>query len=273
MSIYSGECDFADELSTVKQHRLSNGAFASDELECFDAFKEQTGGVIYQHVGLKLTRFNVDAEINRPESELSFCYKPNGKKCYKYGDKEYPDLSHINRHGYFSKRIIHFDTLLDLIPYYPYLVTISYVAEDGLRKVIVSEKSVLDFAEADRLVFGLDTNVGDMYRKRLQRHYADVALRYFNPKGREASRTCDVYMRDGKAMACVGEAIDANFGVEITRDRHVWIWDQPKVLSKAEADAGDVFVGDVWPNELKQGDVVTLSYVKAEKDRKLILDF
>ena len=146
MSIYSGKCDLCDHIAGMGGWYDKNGnpvkmgdpnveAYYSDEMQDFLAFKKETGGVLHQHKKMTVTKWNHDeAKKWCPELEIIEHKKTvvdNRQKSglrtetyytYKYFNKEYT-LKELNKKGVWITIDIHFNTLLDLIPYYPYLIT------------------------------------------------------------------------------------------------------------------------------------------------------
>ena len=165
MSIWSGKCDLADHISMMK-HRTKDGSdkkedldkarvLYSDDMECFEIFKKRTGGVIYQQVKLELTKFNIDKEIEINEHLEKFVNE-NGKTIYKYYGQEFKTLKSLNKYGYYIKKEIHFQTLLDIIPYYPYIVTIC-CSNEGKETVVISSESFVESEYMEHREYGYDS--------------------------------------------------------------------------------------------------------------------
>ena len=187
MSRFSGKCDLCDHISMEKTY--DKGSYLeSNEDECFEIFKQKTGGVIYQLIPLKLTSCNIDAEIKKVNDEKvlsKIIHKEvhsdkrtkSGTRevvfhTYMYHGKEVKSLSEID--DYCTKKEIHFDTLLDLIPYYPYIIVIAYSSKDH-EEIIISNKSYIDQQEEMYLKYGHNSKLVDMYREDLKEHYLEVA--------------------------------------------------------------------------------------------------
>lgn len=202
MSKYSGKCDLFDHIM-MEKHRTKDGSdkkedlekahvLYSDEMECFKIFKERTKGVIYQTCLIPLTNRNIDKEIeyvNNPQklSKIKHVEIVPDKRTkggtkekitytYIYNGEEYKKLSDIK---YYGRKEIHFETLLDIIPYYPYIISFSMCSSEGEHICISDtshvEKEYKDFRECGISVGGLD-----YYRKSLQNHYIDVVKNYFS---------------------------------------------------------------------------------------------
>lgn len=250
MSIYSGKCDFFNHLNgqggwfdkngkPVKMGDPDVHVYYSDEMLDFLAFKKRTGGVIYQHKHLKVDEFNqefiakkcpqfkVIKHVNKVEDKRSKSgYKEKITYTYEYYGKEYT-LKEINKKGIYITVDIHFNTLLDLIPYYPYIVSIA-VSSGDKEKVYISNESFVESEYNEHLQHGWESNLNAYYREKLQNHYRDVVLRYFNPKGREVREELHF---DEKRQAHTDFEIDPNFEVEWYfeggKKSH---WTSPKII-------------------------------------------
>ena len=243
MSIYSGKCDLADHISglggwfdkdgnPVSFGQEGVGVFYSDEMLDFEAFKEQTGGVLHQHKKVKVNewnqeevakhcdRFEIIPHIQIIEDKR---YKEGKREVttytYKYWDKEYT-LKELNKHGVWVTVDIHFNTLLDLIPYYPYIVSVS-CHKDGKQTVFISNESYVTEKRDSAIEHGFFSNYWETYTKELQNHYKEIVLNYFNPKGYEKLETVIFQYENGKYLGKVKYPIDYNFDVE-------WRWKDGK---------------------------------------------
>lgn len=180
MSKYSGKCDFADNL-------LSSG---KDEMEAFIEFKMKTGGVIYQYRKVTVTELNREWVSKRTDltwsnhaetvKTKSGATKEVLRTSYMYYGKEYADLRKLNKKGVYVKIEIPFDTLLDVIPYYPYTFAAHAWSGDH-ETAIISDKPAYMSRFDDALDTGLasDPRFPTMYMAELQNHYIDVVNRYY----------------------------------------------------------------------------------------------
>lgn len=239
MSIYSGKCDLCDHImgmggwydrngKPVKFGDPDVGAYYSDEYRDFLAFKKLTGGVIHQHRKFKVTPWNHEEATKLcPELEIIEHTKvvPDKRQklgnrtetyyTYKYWGKEYT-LKEINKKGIWITVDIPFDNLLDLIPYYPHIVSMS-----GGNTVYISSESFVDEELEDHLERGWYSDFWQHYKKELQDHYREIVLRYFNPEGREHVEEVEF---DENGVGKVSKAIDENFDLE-------WRWEDGKMHS------------------------------------------
>jgi hypothetical protein len=299
MSRWSGKCDLSDFISglggwydkdgnPVKFGQEGVGAYYSDEFQDFREFKKRTGGVMYQHVKVKVTEYNQKKLAEKSNGEFEVIEhteqvpdkrKPGETKekvtyTYKYWGKEYKSLKELNKKGIYTVKEIHFDTLLDLLPYYPYIVAASCFDQDH-EKVFISSRSFVEEEEEDFIQFsGESGSMADYYRKALADHYREIVLEYYNPTGRDVTATLPVKSIEGKLFVETGIPVDSAYQIEVYREgknaKASWIYSSPKVLSDEDADKGLIFVGDVWPNLLKEGDNITLTYIRQDA-KKLYL--
>ncbi len=181
MSIYSGKCDFADNL-------LSSG---KDEMEAFLEFKKRTGGVIYQYRKVKVTEFNRDWVAKRADltwsnhaeevKTRSGKMKDVLRTSYMYYGKRYDDLRKLNKKGVYVRIEIPFETLIDVLPYYPYTLAAHAWSEDH-ETAIISDKPAYMYRFDDALETGVipEPMFPTMYMAELQNHYIDVVGKYYN---------------------------------------------------------------------------------------------
>lgn len=251
MSIYSGKfdlCDFImgiagwyDKDGNPAKIGEGSGAYYSDEYRDFLEFKKRTGGVLHQHKVLTIKPWNHDKAIKLcPELEVIEHKKtvPDKRQksghreevyyTYKYWGKEYT-LKELNKRKVYITIDIHFDTLLDLIPYYPYIVSMS-CSNDGKQTVYISGQSFVDEEVDDNLEHGWYSDFWQHYKKKLQEHYQEIVLRYYNPVGREHIEEVEFNEdRVGK----VSKPIDENFKPEWREqsDTVKYHWTSPKVIN------------------------------------------
>ena len=257
MSIYSGKCDLADHIGGLGGWYNKDGkpidfgdkntyVYFSDEYRDFLAFRNRTGGMLYQHLKIEVTRWNLDyvkehcEEFNytkhieqTPDKRAKNGYKEKIFYSYTYWNQEYTSLKELNKKGVYITLTIHFNTLLDLIPYYPYTVTMSCWDNDH-EVVYISNQSYVIKNRNELLVGGYE-NMWETYNKTLQDHYRKVILTYFNPEGRE---NIEEVSFDKTRKAKVSKPIDENFNVEWyfnegENNRH---WDSPIVIDYEEGE-------------------------------------
>ena len=232
-SVYSGKCDLYSWISGLGGYYDKNGnpvsfndpnvhCYFSDEYRDFLEFKKQTDGVIHQHKKIKVDEFNQDLVAKHcsqfeiiehkgqaPDKRMKNGVREETTYTYKYWNKEYT-LKELNKHGVFITIDIHFDTILDLIPYYPYLVVCGSHG-DGKSYIVISNEPFPIEERDDHYRCGHDSKMWERYNKVLQDHYREIVLRYFNPEGREHIEELTF---DENRQAKVSKPIDFNFDVE-----------------------------------------------------------
>lgn len=238
MSTYSGKCDLADLISglggwfdkngqPVKMGQSGVGVYYSDEWLDFLEFKRRTGGVIYQHHKVQVSLWNQDDVARRcPGLEIITRTKTSDdKRCkdgtrteeyfvYKYWGKEYT-LKELNKKGVYVSLEIPFNTLLELLPYYPYIVSVCASNENGMHVVISSEPYPIEQRNESIERGGKLFDSWQHYHKKLQDHYRDVVLKYYNPTGRECIDR--VTFNPETCIGALSHPIDPNFKLE-------WRW-------------------------------------------------
>ena len=206
MSIYSGKCDLCD-LIMMQKHRTESGSdkkedleqariLYSDELECFEIFKKKTDGVIHQMLKVEVTENNRNLVAKRCSAFKVYTFETekddkrfkSGKKKevtynYEYNGEKYSSLKALNKKfgGIYITIDIHFNTLLDIIPYYPYIVSMANMTPEH-SKVYISNMPETIESRNRGLQYGIEPTVWEYYTRRLQEHYRTVVLRYFMPE-------------------------------------------------------------------------------------------
>lgn len=204
MSRFSGKCDLRDHISglggwydrdgnPVKFGQEGVYCYYSDEMQDFEEFKKRTGGVIHQHKKVKVSECNQDEVVKHcpylkiiPHTQVVVDkrYKEGKREIttytYEYWGKEYT-LKELNKHGVSVVLDIHFDTLLDLIPYYPYIVSFA-ACGDGKETVFISNESFVIEERDDRIERGVFSDYWESYVKELQEHYLEVFEKYYQNK-------------------------------------------------------------------------------------------
>lgn len=247
MSRFSGKCDLRNHISgyggwfdrdgnPVKFGQEGVSCYYSDEMLDFLAFKKATNGVIHQHKKIKLTQWNHE-DVKKlcpqfdyvehirvvPDKRQKSGQREEKYLTYKYWEKEYT-LKELNKKGIWITIDIKFNTLLDLIPYYPYIVTVS-----GGGIVYISEQSFVDEERDNHLEHGWYSDFWQHYKKQLQDHYREIVLTYFNPAGRE---NVEEVTFDSEGLGKVSKPIDENFYLEWRwsdglKHNH---WTSPKII-------------------------------------------
>lgn len=211
MSRFSGRCDLYDSICMShprtkegkddKESLRASPVWYSDELECFEEFKRKTGGVMYQHKKVKVTQSNQDLVakmcpglkiVEHKNVVKDRRYKSGEREVvtytYEYYGTEYPTLDALNKHHVYVRTEIHFETLLDVIPYYGYVVA-SACYSDGHATIYLADKSEPDAEYEEGIDYGFDwTEIRSHYKSELQKHYVEVVALYYAD---EAKRIMD----------------------------------------------------------------------------------
>jgi len=288
MSKFSGKCDLYDHMM-MEKHRTADGSddpeeikkahvLYSDELECFEIFKQKTGGVIHQHQLITVTEQNqmmVAEKCDHFEVIEYFDTVPDKRKkggyrnivtyTYRYWGRDYDTLKELNKHGVYITIDIHFDTILDLIPYYPYVIAMSYSSEDS-EYVVISKKNFVLQERDEMYDHGYDSKMWEGYNKKLQDHYREVVLRYYNPEDREIVDCVDF---NENRRGFVNYPIDDHFDID-------WYWQAgakphwttPKVINY---ETGEIEISEQDYNNTFKNNIALVKYIR-KKDYSLFLD-
>lgn len=282
MSVFSGKCDLCDHIMMYK-HRTKEGSdrpedlekahvYYSDEMECFQEFMKRTGGVLHQHKCLTVTEFNrsLIEKLNPSFKVLKHTRQVADKRTktgtreevyytYEYYGKEYT-LKEINKRKVYITVDIKIKTLLDLIPYYPYIVSTCWCnGEDEKETIYISDRSFVEEEYDKHLQWGYESEMINHYRNELQDHYRSVVLRYFNPEGKIVT---EKVFFDEHHRATTNYPIDSNFDIE-------WdikpCWTHPRIID------GQTIEIHPTDYELMNPKTATITYVRLEP-YKLYLD-
>lgn len=235
MSIY-GKYDLYDHICMEKTYLQDpnnpNSPLVSDIMECFDVFKERTGGVLYQHYKVEVNDFN-KFQIEKKCPFLNIMkhtsikedkrYKDSKKEIitysYKYYDKEYNSLKELNKKGVYITREIKFDNIFELIPYFPYIIaSMSY--HDGKEVIFISKKSYIDKRYKEDIKYGNDGDYWNhYYRKTLADITKNIILKYFSDyKERTITEELKVIKENDKYVVHTSKDIDYNFEAKVDED-------------------------------------------------------
>ena len=285
MSIHSGVCDLCDHISgmggwydragnPVKFGTEGVNVYYSDEYQDFLTFKRKTNGTLYQHLRVEVTEHNQDFIAEHcdyfkvikhtkktPDKRTKSGEKESTYYTYMYYDKEYNSLKEINKKHVCIVKEIHFNSLLELLPYYPYIVKAAACNGDT-HKVWISSRSYVDEEEDQALKHGWKHSMIDHYRQQLAEHYQEVVLRYYNPTGREIEEYAKFDQETKQATLANG--IDDRFRVTWVNPEKKSFWTSPKVI---DYDKGIIEISEADLGTF--GNNVLVGYVK-KKDREEI---
>lgn len=187
MSRFSGEDDFFDCMMRIGGAKDSS---KEAELEAFENFKRQTGGIIYQTFPVKVTLENIDYiekenpflahEVRTemvPDKRCKSGYRAETVHDFFYFAHHFYSLEELNKKKTVYTRVgFKFDDIFDLMPIYPYKVAIA--SRDSSRDYAFVELGINEeFRTArlarDVLVFGKDINPL-ISSKELTRHFIEM---------------------------------------------------------------------------------------------------
>lgn len=267
MSRFSGVCDLYDCMMLE----------GKDEMESFDEFKRKTGGVIHQWrpvtlvsvddaFALAKNKRNYLTVITTTSKKKDKRYKSDVSETtsysFLYQSKKFSSLTQLNNYGVLALFDIHFSNILELIPYYPYAIRFECCSADT-QYIDIPYKSEIDkMAERD-VCAGRDKSYADRLRHDLQWHYVDIVNKFYNPKERTAFGVKSRVVKFNDRLVVFSPLpVDKDWPITVEKTLHSWIYSSPKV---SEDDPKTIDVTDVWPDELKDGDSITLTYVYALK--------
>jgi len=208
MSKFSGQCDFYDELGFLVERNPDGslysgkvedykGALYSSEIECFYKFMELTDGKLYQHIPVKPTKENIknlakiipDLKIISHRKDVPDKRKKTGIRTvttytYQYYKTEYKTVEEMqkDRNYLYIEQEIPIETLVDLIPYYPYINSHWVYNDDRTKcKVYISRTNGVERDNQERLSLGFKP--ATFFQSILQQHYIEIIQKYYNADG------------------------------------------------------------------------------------------
>lgn len=188
MSLYSGKCDILDSMMVGHD----------DELEAFEDFKKQTDGTIYQMYHIKevnewnqyfieknCNAFKVIKNVSQDaDKRFKEGFKEVTTYTYEYYGKTYTAKELKQKGGVYVKLPIHFETILDLVRYYPYTISMAGYS-DGKAHIVISKESFVDRQRKDLVESGYSSSMFDTYNHELAEHYRELVRRLdYNLEGR-----------------------------------------------------------------------------------------
>lgn len=260
MSFLSGKCDLLNHISGLGGWYSREGkpvkfgdkrvdAYYSDIYQDFLVFKKKTNGTLYQHKRIKeVNRWNQEfIEKNCPAFKIiEKAYvipdkrTKNGQRVeteyfYEYYGKLYTAKELKKKGGVFVTVEIHFNNLLELAPYFPYIVTCA--ACDKEKEYIVISNEPWPEEEYNRGLQNGFEHSRNYYVHKLAEYTRELTLRYFNPADREVFEQVKFSLDDAKEgdtpmyIGQVSWHIDENFPVEwILAKEDKTHWTSPRVV-------------------------------------------
>jgi hypothetical protein len=256
VSQFSGRCDLANYIEGLSGWRDKNGNKVDDtyfnprygnEWEDFLVFKKQTKGLLHQHKKVTVSEWNQE-EVKERCHQFDFTehvrvikdkrFKKGVREekyfTYTYWNKEYESLKELNKKGVYITIDIPFETLLDLIPYYPYTVSAAACNNEGSYIVISEKPYPIEQRDESLSKGGKLFDYWQSYAKKLQEHYREVVLKYYNPTGREIIERINFELDSkGRYIAHTRFPVDDNFKLDwefaIESKTH---WTSPKLIDE-----------------------------------------
>lgn len=160
MSDFSSRCDLWDHIYSIGCKGTTD---EMTEKEMFEVFKKRTGGVLYQNIQVPLTERNFEIEAKK-EPYLLRCEKEEVltpdkrtkegvRRGYKYHYFYLNEEIKLPKKDYYAKSEIHFNDMLDLVPYYGYIISSMASDPDG-ETVFIASRSEIDQMRYDALKYG-----------------------------------------------------------------------------------------------------------------------
>lgn len=271
-----GKYDLYDHICMEKMYHQDsdnpNSPLVSDIMECFDIFKERTGGILYQHYKVEVNIFNqhlIEEKckgfkvIAHKEIKEDKRYKNTTREVvsysYEYYGKEYKTLKELNKKGVYINREIKFDNIVELIPYFPYIIAAcSY--SNGKEYVHISSESYIDKCYKEDIKYD---HAGDYwnhyYRKTLADITKDIILKYFSDyKERTIKEELEVIKKNDKYVVLTSRDIDYNFEAKVDEDNKDTIFCYsltPKYIDNRTLDVSGTYF------DINKRDKIVVKYV------------
>ena len=271
-----GKYDLYDHICMKKMHHLDpdnpNSPLVSDIMECFDVFKEETGGVIHQWVKTEVNEFNqhliekkcsIFKVITHKEIKEDKRYKNSTREVisytYEYSGKEYKTLKELNKKGVYINKDIKFDNIVELIPYFPYIIAASGYY-NGKEWIYLSSESYIDKRYKEDIRYGNDGDYWNhYYRKTLADITKDIVLKYFSDyKERTIKEELKVIKENDKYIVHTSKDIDYNFEAKVdedNKDKIVCYSLTPKYIDKNTLDVSATYF------DIEKRDKIVVEYI------------
>lgn len=168
---------------------------SNDLLENFNEFKKRTGGKLYQCIKVKIEP-TLDCLSFVKEHCPGFDFIPHTTLIkdkryknqvrpeilftYKYFNKIFNSEKEVNKYGIWLYFTIYFDTIFDLLPYFPYEIT-SLCYNDKHTDIVIAQTSGVENEKLDFFSKGIECE-GNYYsyRQKLSKLYRDVFVKYYS---------------------------------------------------------------------------------------------
>ena len=166
MSYLSGKCDLYDHIYSVGCKGTTDDM---SKQEKFEVFKKRTNGVIYMSFPIEVTKANID---------LIIAHNHHLKKLegdtYSYMGNVCKTLKKLNKENVYYNREIKFDTMLDLVPYLPHIIS-TMSSSENKEYVEIMNMSWPYHEYLEGLEYGVDrSNQLKHYQQKLQEEYRET---------------------------------------------------------------------------------------------------
>lgn len=177
MSRFSSKCDLYDQIYAFADSSLT-------ELECFNNFKKRTGGVIYQSfkVNLEPQKRLLDMWIEK--GLVPFIEKKDGNYYYY---KEKITIKKLQKKDFYFRRKITFDTILDLVPYYGYVISVCCSDKDHCYVEISSDPEYV-IRQKEHLMYSGEDIPLNFYLDELRAEYIRVVNEYYPEQAKKEEK-------------------------------------------------------------------------------------
>lgn len=177
MSRFSGKCDLYDWMMIGYD----------DELKAFEDLKKKTGGVLYQMHNIKeVDETNQDfiaehceafkaikREWQDPDKRYKAGYKDLTTYTYEYYGKEYTAKELKKKGGVYIRMPIRFDDILELMKYYPYVISMASTDKER-STIVISTRPYPEIQSESMIKCGYEGHSVNHYNKELAEHYREI---------------------------------------------------------------------------------------------------
>lgn len=260
MSQFSGKCDLFDHIvmeklrtkegSDKKEDTEKAKVLYGDIMECFRIFKAKTGGILHRHIHIDVDSWNQRFVATRcPEfsfreikTKISDKRFKKGEKeevtyLYTYFGKEYTEKELHKHGGVYIDDPIYFDTILELVPYFPYIVTMCS-CDNEKETVYISKESYAEHEHEKMLQSGYDSKTIHYYRKDLADIYFKICKEYlcYNLEERTKIVSIKDLLKYDDSNYClkIDTGVDENHAIEYvwTDNKNHSHWTSPKLVDR-----------------------------------------
>lgn len=232
-----GKYDLYDHLCMERTYppdpQNPRSPYTCDIMECFEVFKKKTGGVIYQHVRVEvnwlnqflieqmcpefkvLTHTRISADRRYKEGKRETVYY-----TYQFRGEEYTTLEDVNKKGVYIVRKIYFGNIIELIPYFPYIIASISWAEDKEIIYIAKESYIEEKYKRGIQAGYLPAEEFDQFdhahRRRLAEITRDIILTYCSDYKERAVQEELPFSKEGKRYVVhPSKKVDGNFEAKV----------------------------------------------------------